>query len=72
MVHIIVSDQQAKLIADTGQYVEIRDQHGNHLGFIAHGFTEQDIAIAKDRFASDQPRLSTKQMVDRLRCSEAE
>jgi hypothetical protein len=52
--------------------LEVRDKLGNHLGYVAHGFTDQDIEIAKQRYVSDQPRLSTKQTIDRLRQLEAE
>lgn len=67
MIHIVVDDQQAKLISESNQYVEIRDPHGKHLGFVAHRFTEDDLALAKERFDSDQPRLTTEQMLSRLR-----
>jgi hypothetical protein len=72
MIHIVVDDQQAKRISESRQYLEVRDKLGNHLGYVAHGFTDQDIEIAKQRFVSDQPRLSTKQTIDRLRQLEAE
>ncbi len=72
MIHIVVDDQQAKLIAESQQYLEIRDRQGKHLGFVAHGFTDEDLAIAKERLASDKPRLSTKETMDRLNALEAE
>ena len=59
MHHIVVDDQQAKLISEATESVEIRDQEGRHLGYVAHGFADEDIALAKDRLASDQPRHTT-------------
>jgi hypothetical protein len=47
MQHIIVDDQQAKIISEATELVEIRDPRGRHLGYVAHGFTDEDLAIAK-------------------------
>jgi hypothetical protein len=51
-----VSDQQARLIVEATESVEISDAKGGLLGCVAHGFTEEDIAAAKKRMASDEPR----------------
>lgn len=66
MQHIVVSDQQAKLIAEATEGVEIREQRGGHLGYVAHGFTEEDISIAKRRMASDEPRYTTREVLAHL------
>jgi hypothetical protein len=71
MEHIIVDDQQAKLIAEATESVEIRDPHGRHLGYVAHGFADEDVAIAKQRMASDAPRYTTGQVLDHLRSLES-
>ena len=67
MQHIVVNDQQAKLISGATESVEIRDARGGHLGYVAHGFTDEDIAIAKQRLASDEPRYATREVLDHLR-----
>jgi hypothetical protein len=67
MTHIVVDDQQAKLIAECAESIEIRDRKGQHLGYVAHGFTDEDIAIAKLRASSGESRYTTKQVVDHLR-----
>jgi hypothetical protein len=67
MEHIVVSDQQARLISEATESIEIRDARGGHLGYVAHGFTDEDIAIAKQRLASDDPRYTTQQVLDHLR-----
>ena len=67
MEHIVVNDQQARLISEATESIEIRDAKGSHLGYVARGFTEADIAIAKQRSASDQPRYTTTQVLDHLR-----
>ena len=56
MKHIVVDDQQAKLITETKETLEIRDVQGRHLGYVAHAFTDEDIAIARQRLASGEPR----------------
>jgi hypothetical protein len=70
MHHIVVDDQQAKLISEATENVEIRDPRGKHLGYVAHGFTDEDIAIAKERLASDEPRYTTQKVLDHLRSLE--
>jgi hypothetical protein len=67
MLHIVVDDQQAKLISEATESVEIRDPRGRHLGYVAHGFTIEDIAIAKQSLASDEPRYTTREVLDHLR-----
>ena len=67
MQHIIVNDQQAKLISEATDSVEIHDARGSHLGYVAHAFTDEDVAIAKQRMASAEPRYSTQEVLDHLR-----
>ena len=66
MPHIVVDDKQAQIIAGSTESVEIRDQHGKHLGYVAHQFTDEDIAIAKRRMASDEPRYKTQEVLDHI------
>ena len=68
--HIVVDDRQAKIIAEATHCVEIRDRNGKHLGYVAHGFTEEDLAVARRRLASDEPRHTTREVLDRLRSLE--
>ncbi len=67
MPHIVVDDRQARIISDAGQTVEIRDQQGNRLGYVAHPLSDEDIAVAKRRLQSDEPRFTTRQVLDHLR-----
>jgi hypothetical protein len=66
MTHIIVDDQQARLIAQTSEFIEIRDRAGQHLGYVAHSFSAEDIELAKKRAASSEPRFTTKQIISHL------
>jgi hypothetical protein len=65
-----VDNTQAKLIVEAQGTVEIRDRRGNHLGFVAHGFSAEDIALAKQRLAADGPRFTTREVLDHLRSLE--
>ena len=70
MSHIVVDDEQARIISESTESIEIRDRNGKHLGYVAHGFTDEDIAVAKRRMASDEPRHTTQQVLDNLRSRE--
>ena len=72
MRHLVVSDEQARIISQSNEGVEIRDRHGVHLGYVAHGFSDEDIAIAKERMTSDEPRHTTRDVLDHLRSLEQE
>ena len=66
MAHIIVDDEQAKLIAESSGHIEIRDRHGKHLGYVLSGFDEADIALAKERRDSNETRYSTQDVLKHL------
>ena len=72
MVKIVVTEDQAKAIAEAKESVEIVDAAGNRLGFFARPFTEHDIAIARERAASNEPRRTTQQVIERLKSLEEE
>jgi hypothetical protein len=65
--HITLNDDQMKNVSEAKQPIEIRDRSGRRLGFVAHTFTQQDIAIARQRMESNQPRFSTTQVLKHLR-----
>jgi hypothetical protein len=62
MTHITVDAAQAALILNSGQSIEIRDEQGRHLGFVAHGFSDADLATAAERANSDEPRYTTEEV----------
>jgi hypothetical protein len=70
MHHIVLNDEQARLVATALNPVQVRDGKGNVLGTIAPVWTEADIADAKRRLASDEPRYSTAEVLDHLRSLE--
>lgn len=66
MVELIVTSEQAKVLAEAQESVEIVDAKGNRLGFFARRFSDRDIAIARERAASAEPGLPTAAVLDRL------
>ena len=66
MPYIILDEEQARVVAQAKGEVEIRDHSGKHLGYVAHGFTDDDIQIARERAASSAPRLTTAEVLDHL------
>ncbi len=72
MPHIVLNDDQARVVTAALQPVQIRDSKGNILGIIPPIWSEQDIADAKKRLASNEPRYSMQQVLDHLRTLEAQ
>jgi hypothetical protein len=70
MPHIVVDDEQARIISESAGQIEIRDKDGKSLGYVAQGFTEDDIAIANQRKASKEPRYTTQEVLDHLQSLE--
>ncbi len=70
-MHIVVSDDQARIIHGSEGGVEIRDASGNCLGYVARGFDDRDIAIAQERLASPQPRCTTGEVLEHIETREA-
>jgi len=72
MSEIVLTEEQAKILATGSEQVILRDESGQLLGYVARGFTPAEIAEAERDLASDQPRYSTKEVLDRLRSTEQE
>jgi hypothetical protein len=67
MVELIVTADQAKLLSEASDSVEIVDGQGNRLGFFARRFTEKDVALARVRNAVGAPGRSTAEVLERLK-----
>jgi hypothetical protein len=70
MPYIVVDDEQARIISESAENIEIRDRTGKHLGYVAQGFTAEDIALAKQRMTSDEPRLTAREVLAHLQSLE--
>ena len=70
MERIVLTDEQAKVVASATRPVPVCDGAGSVLGFLPPAWTEDDIAEAKKRLSSDAPRLSTAEILAYLRSLE--
>ena len=67
MVELVVTAEQAKLLAEASDSVEIVDGKGNHLGFFARRFSDREVATASLRGAAAVPGRSTAEVLERLK-----
>jgi hypothetical protein len=67
MQHIVVHDEQAKLIAEATETVEIRDRRGKHLGYVGRGASPELIALVRQRIEADASHYTTAEILERLR-----
>lgn len=72
MPFITIDEQQAKVILESAGEVEVRDRDGNRLGYVARGFSAEEIAEAQRHFASNGPWYTTQQVLDHLRSLETQ
>jgi len=70
MPHIVLNEEQAKVVATALQPVQVQDAKGNHLGTIPPIWTEEDIAEAKRALESKGPWYTTEQVLAHLRSLE--
>ncbi|MGD0899399.1 MAG: hypothetical protein ABR915_16295 [Thermoguttaceae bacterium] len=70
MIRIVVDDEQARAIAQGADVVEIRNREGRILGYMMHGFTTDDVALAQRRLRSEEPRFTTQEVLGRLSMAE--
>jgi hypothetical protein len=66
MAQIVVSDDQAKVIAESKGSVAVCDAQGRCLGLISPIDSPDEIAEAKRRLASDQRRHTTSEVLSHL------
>ena len=71
MVELVVSAEQAKLLAEARENVEIVDAKGNRLGFFARRFSADEIAIALDPTKTSGSSRSTAELLDRINALES-
>jgi hypothetical protein len=71
MTSIVVTKEQADIIK-SAKAIEVRGPHGEWLGVLSsHGFTEEDVRLAKEALASQSPRYTTAQVLEHLRSLES-
>jgi hypothetical protein len=67
MVKVVATADQAKLLAESTDCVEIVDADGKRLGTLLRPPSDEDVQIARDRIAGDGKRYTTEEVVSRLR-----
>lgn len=70
MIRIVVNDEQAKAITERRESVEIVDASGKRVGYLPPPSVEDEIRIAKERLASNQERVPSSVVLERLRALE--
>ena len=66
MVELVVTPEQAKLLSEAKDSVEIVDADGNRLGFFARRFSENEVATARLRAAGRNAGRTTDEVLGRL------
>lgn len=66
MPHITIDEQQVRILLESSGTIEIRDRHGNKLGYVSRSFSADEIADAKRRLASKGPWYTTEQVLNHL------
>jgi hypothetical protein len=68
MVQLILNDDQARVIRESVEPVEIVDRTGNRIGILkrGHQWTPEELAEAERRARSDGPWYSTQEVLDHL------
>jgi CRISPR/Cas system-associated endonuclease Cas1 len=71
MTEITLTDDQVKVLSQSAGTVVFCDSQGRPLGYLAHGWTAEDIRLAKQSLASNEPRYTTAQVLEHLRSLES-
>src|SRR2546426_1001951 len=72
MTQIILTEEQARIVARAQEPVQVCDPNGNILGCIEPEFTAEHIAEARRRLALHQPRYTSEQVTAHLNALQAE
>lgn len=70
MEQMIVTDDQAKLLTQSHESVEIVDARGNRLGTVVRPPSEEDVQIAKMKIEQAGARYTTEEVISHLRSLE--
>jgi hypothetical protein len=66
MIRIVATAEQIRQLNEADDLIELVDENGKRLGVVAKEVDLEDIRIARERLASDQPRLSYADVLDHL------
>ncbi len=72
MVQIVATSDLAKQLANVEGVVELVDENGNRLGVLTRPPSSEDVRIAKERRATNNPGMTTEELIQRLNAAETE
>jgi hypothetical protein len=72
MVQIVLSTEQAKVIQQAVDGIELLDPDGHPVGIVTTGFTAEDLRTVRQRMASNEPGLPLEQLLERLQSRRSE
>jgi hypothetical protein len=67
MVELVVTTEQAKLLTEARDTVEIVDAEGNRLGFVVRRFSDSDIETALSRATVGGSSRATADVLKRMK-----
>ena len=70
MAQIVLTDDQVRPVRAANETVEVRDRHGNLLGYVSAAPSDEEIAAAGERLPSAGPWYTTEQVLDHLKSLE--
>lgn len=70
MIRIVMNDEQAKAISECREGIELVDSSGKRVRYLSPPSVEDEIRIAKERLASNQERVPSSVVLERLRALE--
>jgi hypothetical protein len=70
MIKIVLSDEQAKAVANAAGAIELRDHQGRLIGLVSPSPSSAEIAEAKRRLNSAGPWYTTEQVINHLQSLE--
>jgi hypothetical protein len=66
MIRITVASDQARMLREGQQPLEVVDEHGNAVGCYWKAFTSEEVAEARRRSAAEPGGRTTKEILERL------
>jgi hypothetical protein len=70
MPEIVLTEEQAKVVLSSLKPILVKDSKGNFLGTLPPIWTEEDVAEAKRRLATETTWYTTEQVMAHLRSLE--
>ncbi len=72
MPHIVLTEEQTQTLQTTLEPVELRDGSGRIIRTVPPMWTEDEIAEIKRRLASDKPRHTFEEILEKLKLMETQ